>query len=239
MGRYDDIVERSTVKQSNHFIVLSGVAGSGKDSVANILVDDFGYRKMSLSDEMKKFAMRLFGWSHEQLFGPSHLRNIPDPRWARPCDMCHGSGVVPSQEQHACENCKGAGKIDENSPRRVLQLLGDEWGRQMIHPDIWTLTNKGRFETLLQRGTKIVVNDARFDNDRKNLRDWFGAKIVDVRSNNSEIVDTTSSWRTHASELSTREICNADHIILNDEPYPFPRLRDSVKEMLRTLYHET
>lgn len=240
MSRYDMPTVSPLAPPYKHFIVLSGEAGAGKDSTADILVDQFNYRKMSLSDEMKRFAMRLFGWSHEQLFGPSHLRNAPDPKWARPCAKCRGTGTYRFEVAFAecsvpCHDCGGAGKINDNSPRRVLQLLGDEWGRQLIHPDIWTMAMRPKLEGLLQQGVRIVVNDARFDNDRTNLRDWLGAKLVDVRSVNSK--DDGAAWRRHASELSRPTDDQVDYVVQNDESYPFPGLPDRVKEMLLELYN--
>jgi len=233
----------SNVSIYQHFIVLSGEAGAGKDSTADILVERHGYQKVSLSDEMKRFCMRAFGWTHDQLFGPSQLRNIPDPKWARPCNLCEGSGRFqddhPNQfgslpDPTACSGCEGSGKINDNSPRRVLQLLGDEWGRQMIHPDIWTMVARPRLEDLLSQGTRIVINDARFDNDRTNLRDWLGAKLVDVRSTLAK--DDGAAWRKHASELSRPSDHQVHYVIHNDEEWPFKSLRYHVADMLHTLY---
>lgn len=82
-------------------IGLSGLAGSGKDSVADALVEHCGFFKIALADAMKEACARWFGWSEEQLWGPSHLRNHPDPAWG---------GLTP---------------------RRALQTLGTEWGRAM------------------------------------------------------------------------------------------------------------
>lgn len=221
-----------------HFIVLSGEAGAGKDSTADLLVDRFNYRKMSMSEEMKRFAMRLFGWSHEQLFGASHLRNAPDPKWARPCEACKATGFLvdlTTGDHRDCPDCD-KGKINDNSPRRVLQLLGDEWGRQLIHPDIWTMAMRPKLENLLSQGVRIVINDARFDNDRTNLRDWLGAKLVDVRSVNSK--NDGAAWRQHASELSRPRDEDLDFILRNDEKYPFPNLPILVAEMLHCLYRD-
>lgn len=241
MNRFDALDRVKAVAPFKHFIVLSGEAGAGKDSTADILVDKFGYRKVSLSDEMKRFCMRLFGWSHDQLFGPSHLRNQPDPKWERPCPKCNGSGTYRFEVAYAdcsvqCAACGGRGKINDNSPRRVLQLLGDEWGRQLIHPDIWTMAARPGVEAMLQRGERIVINDARFDNDRTNMRDWLGAKLVDVRSANSK--NDGAAWRQHASELSRPSDDQLDYIIQNDEQYPFPKLQYLVGDMLHALYGE-
>lgn len=234
MNRFDALNRVSAMPPYKHFIVLSGEAGAGKDSTADILVDHHGYRKVSLSDEMKRFCMRAFGWTHEQMFGPSHFRNAPDPKWVRPCNQCGGKGTYQLEKVVKCTTCDGKGKINDNSPRRVLQLLGDEWGRQMIHPDIWTMVARPGLENLLSRGVRIVINDARFDNDRTNMADWLGAKLVDVRSSFAK--DDGAAWRKHASELSRPTDEQVHYVIHNDEEWPFNGLRARVAGMLNTLY---
>lgn len=56
------------------------------------------------------------------------------------------------------------------SPRHMLQTLGTEWGRNMVHPDIWV--------NLLERDlrcfvpdSKIVISDCRFANEAAWLRE--------------------------------------------------------------------
>lgn len=80
-------------------IVIAGKAGSGKDTLADFLCAHEGYRKISLADPMKEFCAKIFGWDAKRLWGPSHLRNAPDPMW------------------------------DGLSARHALQRLGTEWGR--------------------------------------------------------------------------------------------------------------
>lgn len=224
---------------AKHFIVLSGEGGAGKDSVAKILVAEHGYMLFSLSDEMKTFAGRVFGWTDEQLRGPSHLRNVPDPRWARPCHACNGTGCdVRWSSPKPCPVCSGEGSFNDNSPRRILQLLGDEWGRQMIHPDIWTMSTRNSIEEKLVIGQRIVINDARFSNDRNNLAEWFGAKRVDVRTNR-ERKSKNADWRKHGSENDRPTDDQVDYVLHNDEEFPFPSLPMLVTVMLGTLYGET
>lgn len=80
---------------------VTGRAGSGKDTIADWFVCERGYTKVALADPMKEFCRTAFGWSHDQLWGPSARRSEPDPRW---------NGLTP---------------------RRALQQLGTEWGRAM------------------------------------------------------------------------------------------------------------
>lgn len=81
-------------------IVIAGKAGSGKDTLADYLCAKHGYQKVALADPMKEFCQKLFGWTAEQLWGHSSLRNQEDPRW------------------------------DGLTPREALQWLGTEWGRK-------------------------------------------------------------------------------------------------------------
>lgn len=64
-------------------IGITGKAGSGKDTVADLLVKDFSFVKVALADELKRICMRVFNFSIEQLFGPSEKRNEPDKRYPR------------------------------------------------------------------------------------------------------------------------------------------------------------
>lgn len=211
---------------SGRLIVLSGEAGAGKDSVADILVADHSFEKFSLSEEMKLFCQRVFSWSDDQLWGPSHFRNAPDPKWARSCPRLNGMCKK-------CDDCDG-GVINDNSPRRVLQLLGDEWARQMIHPDIWTMSARPGLEARLSAGARIVINDARFANDRDNLAAWLGAKRVDVRAPNRR--SDGASWRMHASERSRPTDDQVEAIIVNPESWPFPGLGERVATTVTELF---
>jgi len=61
------------------------------------------------------------------------------------------------------------------SPRRLLQTLGTEWGRQTIHPEIWVELAFWRWEAAAARGQRvIVVPDVRFPNEAAAIREQGG-----------------------------------------------------------------
>ena len=62
-------------------IAFAGYAGSGKSTAAAHLVSRHGFREVALADPMKLFCRLVFGFSIEQLYGPSSARNAVDPRW--------------------------------------------------------------------------------------------------------------------------------------------------------------
>jgi len=225
-------------------IVLSGEAGAGKDAVAKILVEKFGWTSYSLAGPLKRFAEDMFMFSKDQCYGPSSARNAPDPRWARPCKTCARSGyrraAVGPDRDVKCEVCGGTGLINDNSPRRVLQLLGEEYLREMIHVDALTMRARGELEAMMDSGIDIVVNDARNDNDRNNLHDWLDAWRVDVRSIRcSSAKKASQPWRQHVSEQRQATDDAVEFVIQNDEEWPFPSLPTAVDEMLLTMMRKS
>jgi hypothetical protein len=222
-------------------IVLSGEAGAGKDSVADILVERHKFIKYSLAGPLKRFAEDMFGFNWDQVYGPSSARNAPDPRWARPCTTCNGSGTrsLSGGEfgeivgRAKCQGCDGTGKINDNSPRRVLQLLGSEYMRDMIHPDALTIRASWDLKPMNADKVNVVINDARYENDRNNLHAWVGALRVDVRAPNKK--SDGASWRKHKSELDRPIDAALEYVLENPEEWPFPSLAGRVEAMLREL----
>lgn len=109
--------------------------GTGKDTVADLLVSSHDFVKVALADEMKRFCGVLYKFSPEQLWGPSHLRNAVDRRYPREHHVLTRDG--------SCACCGAA--LDENNefaeqcyltPRYALQTLGSEWGK-FCYRDTW------------------------------------------------------------------------------------------------------
>lgn len=54
------------------------------------------------------------------------------------------------------------------SPRQLLQTLGTEWGRDLIHSDLWTLMMQQKIQQARTDGWEgFVVTDVRFHNEAK------------------------------------------------------------------------
>lgn len=59
------------------------------------------------------------------------------------------------------------------SPRRMMQTLGTEWGRELVHPELWVRLA----EIQLDYATKMIISDVRFDNEA----DWVREHGVLIR----------------------------------------------------------
>ncbi len=150
---------------------LCGAAGAGKDAAAAALCAR-GWARVSLSDPLKEACALWFGWSREQLWGPSELRNAPDPSW---------NGLTP---------------------RQALQLLGTEGVRALHPDVWARLALKRAAELLeplhqdgSARSAGVIIPDVRFGNEAEAIRAAGGRVVRIVRPGLGG-----EAWRAHASE---------------------------------------
>jgi hypothetical protein len=148
---------------SSSVILLVGEAGSGKDTVADFMVKNHGAIKVAQADPMKRLAKVLFGFTEEQLWGPSECRNAVDARFDRmdawkevEIKLYPGPASAPSKAWLAdVFGTQDAAKTKaltewfhsvqaqtylsdkQLTPRLVLQTLGTEFGRA-VSRDVWS-----------------------------------------------------------------------------------------------------
>lgn len=75
------------------------------------------------------------------------------------------------------------------SPRQMMQTLGTEWGRQLVHPDLWVILAADK---LRQRGGGMIVTDVRFENEATWIRKMQGVVIHVTRESASTVAAHTS-----------------------------------------------
>ena len=141
-------------------IGLLGHAGCGKDTVADWFVKEKKFVKLAFADPIKRIAKGLFGYSTEELWGPSELRNqgkpMPFESWQKmlenfgllagryinelfPADHGNPNGlriVAYAKLMRTLSELARDYHDKELSPRIVLQILGTEWGRS-VDPLLW------------------------------------------------------------------------------------------------------
>ena len=62
-------------------IAISGPAGSGKDTLGNLLVEKFGGETLSFAKPLKDACGSLFQFTHAQMYDQAG-KEVPDPRWS-------------------------------------------------------------------------------------------------------------------------------------------------------------
>lgn len=132
-------------------IGIVGFAGSGKGSVADILVNDHGFHKVSFADAVKDATSAIFGWPRYLLEGDTD----------------------ESREFRECADSWWTDKLGyKMTPRRALQMMGTEAGRNVFGEDLWVLAMRNRLHHMTL--TNIVIPDCRFPNEIDAIHDTGG-----------------------------------------------------------------
>jgi len=158
-------------------IGICGFIGSGKDTIADYLVNFNGFRRESFANSLKDAVSYVFNWDRTMLEGRTkearEWREQVDPWWAERLNM------------------------PNLTPRWILQYWGTEVCRKAFHDDIWiaSLENK-----LRNSKDDIVISDCRFPNEIKSIKDAGGIVIRVVRGAEPE-------WYKDAADMNAGDRC--------------------------------
>lgn len=130
---------------------ICGLIGSGKGTVADILVKDYNFQKISFADKLKDGVAAVFGWDREMLEGVTDKSRA----WREESDFFW---------------TKETGT--QTSPRTILQLFGTECMRDGFFDGIWVSLVKK--ELLENPNTDFVIPDVRFLNEINMIRQLGG-----------------------------------------------------------------
>ena len=137
---------------------LTGFIGSGKTTVANLLVERHGYRADSFAASVKDALATIFGWSRDMLEGDTlesrRWRETVDPWWSKELG------------------------IPAFSPRYAMTFYGTDVMRKHFHQDIWLLTVKHRMHN--SPSVPVVMTDVRFANE-VNFVKSNGGKFINIQ----------------------------------------------------------
>lgn len=159
-------------------IGLCGLIGSGKNTVAEHLMEHHYYISVSFAETLKDAAACIFGWDRDMLEGATPedraARELKDEWWSERLGF-------------------------DVSPRYMLQYLGTEVMRNNLHPDIWTLSA----EKLIKENPweQYVFTDVRFPNEAAMIR-RIGGKVWHVRRGELPEWFGQNPEHIHVSEIS-------------------------------------
>jgi len=135
-------------------IGLVGLIGSGKGTVADILVRKHGFEKMAFADPLKDAVSHVFGWDRNLLEGDTpesrEFRECPDPFWSERFGY-------------------------DFTPREALQVFGTQSGRNVFGEDIWFHSLQRRIAN--SNNERIVIADTRFTNEIDAIHKMYGVVV--------------------------------------------------------------
>lgn len=118
------------------------------------------------------------------------------------------------------------------SPRQLMQSMGTEWGRQMVHPDVWLKIaeqNLNYMQNALTSVIGFVVSDVRFKNEADFIR-RRGGVIIHIRRTEAPPVSP------HISEAGIE--LQPDDLLLNNTE-SISHLKVKVDQLLEGIRNRT
>ncbi len=158
-------------------IGVLGFINSGKGTVGDILESNFLFEKESFAKPVKDAVSAIFGWDRSQLEGDTKesrlWRELEDSFWKE--------------------------RIPGMSPRKALQLMGTEAGRNIFHPDLWLYS----LEKRLNPHVNYVVTDVRFPNEMEFIKKLGGTLIRVKRGENPNWYHTAVNTNMYYKGVQT------------------------------------
>ena len=179
-------------------IGICGFQSSGKDTIADYLIHNHGFIKLSFASALKDIISIMFGWSRDKLEGLTkedrEWREQIDQTWSQMLDMPH------------------------LTPRFVMQYFGTDLFRNNFHQDIWTKIVENKLNMLKDKN--VVVSDCRFPNEIDMIIRLQG-RVIQVHRNPPEWFykfregeNQTDVIHMHQSEIAWVR-CSKDYDIEN------------------------
>lgn len=165
-------------------IGLAGKAGTGKDTVCNILVEKCGFVKVSFAEPLKFIVSKLTGWPYEVLIGD------------RPQSRALRETLPPYEMGDKMYNY-----------RQMLQYVGTDLIRDHMGKETWVKIARREIADLMQKGFSVCVSDVRFMNEIKTIEDLGGLMYCVWRTREDLIPDPLahSSENEFLSEMSAEK----------------------------------
>lgn len=136
--------------------LYSSSAQSGKSEAAGIFVKDFNFVPMKFAGPLKNMARAFF--------------------IAAGLDRIEIERMVEGELKEA-----PVPGFPQLTPRRVMETLGTDWGREKLQPDIWIEVAKAGIEKNLNAGRDVVIDDLRFPNEYEAIKAMGGVTVRIIR----------------------------------------------------------
>jgi len=186
-------------------IAILGKKHSGKDTIANFLIEKYGFTKYSFADPLKKGIQAFFNLTDQQL-NDQKLKEEIDPRWGvspRKLFQVIGTDFF----QNSIRDFLPELKINNEDPKNHWVNLFKEWYYQNLEK-------------------KIVISDVRFLHEINTIKGLGGViykvirtRIYDNDNDNDNDIDVNNNYYYHQSEKEIENIPDdmINDIIINDK----------------------
>ena len=192
-------------------IGLCGSQGSGKDTVANILISEYGFVKLTFASTLKDVVAILFSWSRDLLEGLTEESRL----WRETVDDFWSEKL----------------SIPSFTPRKALQMIGTDLFRINFNNDIWISIVENKISSILKNNpnTNIVISDCRFTNEFSLIKQFPDSHIIMILREKNKSINKLY----HSSETEWVNY-NFDAILQNDNS--IDDLKTNLKSLLSSRF---
>lgn len=175
-------------------IGIGGRFSSGKDAVADYLVEQHGWVKMGMSDPLADALYTL------------------NPMIGLTLDLSgENDRYVPAHYQTFVDQVGYTEAKKNPEVRRLLQVLGTEVGRNMIGQNTWVDIAERRIKAVRAESKSVILTGVRFHNELKMIQQNSG----ELWWVNRPRIETHAPTSGHASENSVTADNFGTHITNN------------------------
>jgi len=190
-----------------HTIGLTGPAGSGKDTVADLLCTHAGAHKLAFADALRAEIVEAYCIEHIFL---TRRETKERPMAALALSRCLDTAFIGRMLIDHQQADKGPLDLDApRSPRQIMQWWGTEY-RRTNNPDYWVSKAVQHIRWLQQtlRPRLLVITDVRFENEAHMVR-ALGGQLWQIKR-----PGTGPDLAPHASEVTGGEF--APNLVINN-----------------------
>lgn len=203
-----------------HIIGLSGPAGSGKDTIADLLVTHAGFTKLAFADTLRTEVMLAFAIDASFL---TQRETKETPMRCLAINRCLDEGFVA--RMIVMHTLRGE-RLDldaARSPRQIMQWWGTDYRRHQA-ADYWVSAFLKRARYLLgQRlASSLVVTDCRFADEVDAVRIALGGQLWQVWRDGVDVAPGA-----HVSEVTGAQF--RPDVVINNS-YSMEHLQERVLE---------
>lgn len=174
------------VSQPPMRIGFCGITGAGKSEAARHLIERHNFQRGKFAGALKAMLRALLAY--------------------RGVDSAMIERMVEGDFKES-----PTAALNGRSPRQAMETLGTEWGRQLVHRDIWINTEMDAKASI----PCVVFDDVRYENEAEAIRNAGGALIRIIRpgqESKATAGHTSAEYRGHVDYLIVNDVPLADFL---------------------------
>jgi hypothetical protein len=189
-------------------IIQYYIAGSKDSSVFDLPLEEWDDDCVELS-KISNFELKSFAQKLKQIVSILINCKTSDLENRSFKETALGEEWDVSKEMFNSNQNARDGKM---TPRELMQILGTNCGRNIVHPNIWINALFSDYIAENEALPNWIITDSRFVNDDDRLKSLGALRIRIERP----VTDSNQKVATHSSETALDHVTDFDETIIND-----------------------